>query len=133
MARSQTNKQYTQLDIQRYLSGDMSVTEMHALESQALNDEMLADALEGYAAVKAEDARFDLDWLKEQIATKGSAKVVELQPKSRNRFGWWKLAAAASIVGMVFWMGKHLVGNENYYKRNGGYCKKTHQTSKYHR
>ncbi len=41
-------KIYTAADFARYYSGKMPVAEMHALESDALNDPFLADALEGY-------------------------------------------------------------------------------------
>jgi hypothetical protein len=43
------NYKYTAEDFERYHSGKMSESEMHALEKAALEDPFLADALEGYA------------------------------------------------------------------------------------
>lgn len=41
-------KNYTAIDIERYHSGRMSESEMHAIERAALQDPFLADAIEGY-------------------------------------------------------------------------------------
>ncbi|MDQ3277110.1 MAG: hypothetical protein M3Q06_02215 [Bacteroidota bacterium] len=41
-------KPYTAADIERYHRGGMTAAEMHQLEKAALDDPMLADALEGY-------------------------------------------------------------------------------------
>jgi hypothetical protein len=40
---------YTSSDIEKYLSGELSAPEMHALERAALDDPFLADALDGMA------------------------------------------------------------------------------------
>ena len=45
---SKENFQYSAQDIQRYLKGQMSPEEMHAIETAALDDPFLADAIEGY-------------------------------------------------------------------------------------
>ena len=41
---------YSSSDIEKYLSGELSASDMHALERAALDDPFLADALEGMAA-----------------------------------------------------------------------------------
>ena len=40
--------EYTQADIEKYLQGKMTASEMHALEKAALQDPFLSDALEGF-------------------------------------------------------------------------------------
>ena len=40
---------YSIEDIERYLNGNMTAKEMHELERAALNDPLLADAIEGYS------------------------------------------------------------------------------------
>jgi hypothetical protein len=43
---------FTAADIERYHKGEMTASEMHAMEKAALDDPFLADALEGYAYSK---------------------------------------------------------------------------------
>jgi TonB family protein len=56
-----------QNDIEKYLKGELSPGEMHALEKQALSDPFLADALEGAAKVRTEEFASDLQQLKDQL------------------------------------------------------------------
>jgi len=87
---------YTAADIRRYVLGELSPGEMHAMEKAALDDPFLADAIEG---------------MQEAIQTHGDAAVTaplqelhsQLQSqKSRPArvivFRWWQAAAAAVIV-----------------------------------
>ncbi|MBK7649488.1 MAG: hypothetical protein IPJ20_00375 [Flammeovirgaceae bacterium] len=62
-------------DIKRYINGEMSTEEQHALEKRALRDPFLADALEGAGLIAAEDFTNDIKDLnaeigKEQMNTK---------------------------------------------------------------
>ena len=41
-------------DIERYRKGELTPSEMHALEKKALSDPFLADALEGASEINAE-------------------------------------------------------------------------------
>ena len=57
-------------DIERYLKGEMTPAEMHALEKKALSDPFLADALEGGSALSAEDFSEDVKDINKRIRPK---------------------------------------------------------------
>ena len=46
---------YTAADIQKYLTGQMSNAEMHAIEKAAMEDPLLAEAIEGYEGMDQKD------------------------------------------------------------------------------
>jgi TonB family protein len=97
MSDKENNIIYTAADIEQYLSGNLSPQQMHALEKAALDDPFLAEAMEGYEAVKEKEWNNHLVALREEIANKGSgAKIIPLH-KPRNN--WWKAAAAVLIIG----------------------------------
>lgn len=97
MSDKENNIIYTTRDIEQYLAGNLSPQQMHALEKAALDDPFLAEALEGYEAVKEKEWNNHLVALREEIAGKGNvAKVIPLH-KSKNN--WWKAAAAILILG----------------------------------
>lgn len=87
MKQKHSHTTYSAADIQKYLEGMLSVAEMHAIEKAALEDPMLADAIEGMEAGSA-DYREDMQWLKERI----------FQKKKRRIALAWSGAAAAVIV-----------------------------------
>jgi hypothetical protein len=62
-------------DIEKYLKGELTPAERHALEKKALNDPFLADALEGAEQIKAADFSNDVTQLNEQIARKKTFSV----------------------------------------------------------
>jgi hypothetical protein len=98
----QNSKQYSAADIQRYLKGQMSAEEMHAIETAALDDPFLADAIEGFETVMAEKdeeaINAGLGKLNKQFSEriKQPGKVVYL-----NQSKWWRLSAAAMILLIV--------------------------------
>jgi hypothetical protein len=98
----QNSKQYSAADIQRYLKGQMSAEEMHAIETAALDDPFLADAIEGFETVMAEKdeeaINAGLGKLNKQLSEriKQPGKVVYL-----NQSKWWRLSAAAVILLIV--------------------------------
>lgn len=105
--QSQHITHYSAEDIRRYLSGNMSASEMHAMEKAALDDPFLADAIEGmeqamqsYGDTPVND---NLQELRTAIAEKtnpGSGKVRVMV--------WWKMMAAAVAVivaGLFLWNG----------------------------
>lgn len=97
MSEKENNIIYTARDIEQYLAGKLSPQQMHAIEKAALDDPFLAEALEGYEAVKEKEWNNHLVALREEIAGKGTvAKVIPLH-KSKNN--WWKAAAAILIIG----------------------------------
>ncbi|MBI2731042.1 MAG: carboxypeptidase-like regulatory domain-containing protein [Sphingobacteriales bacterium] len=88
---------YSVEDIQRYLNGKMTPQEMHALEKASLDDEFLADAIEGYSLFPDENHQKALALLKEEIATKTitGAKVVDMKSGWRQ---WYRIAAVLFIM-----------------------------------
>jgi hypothetical protein len=97
MSDKEKNINYTARDIEAYLAGNLSPQQMHAMEKAALDDPFLAEAMEGYEAVKGKEWNNQLVVLREEIANKGTiAKVIPLH-KSKNN--WWKVAAAIFIIG----------------------------------
>lgn len=54
-------------DIEKYLRGEMSPSEMHKLEKEALSDPFLAEALEGASSIDHKDFATDVDELNRSI------------------------------------------------------------------
>ena len=74
-------------DIKKYLSGEMSAAEMHALEKRALNDPFLTDALEGAESINPKEFTSDLIELDKRIR------------KDKEKNAWfWPLRIAASFL-----------------------------------
>lgn len=87
---------YSAEDIHKYLTGKLTPTEMHAIEKAALNDPLLADAIDGFAASPSfkneksyTELQLEFTILQKKIATVGNAKDYST---------WWKFAAAAVLV-----------------------------------
>ena len=71
------NKTYNAQDFVNYHAGKMPAQEMYALERAALEDDFLADALEGYA--NTNNAENEIATINEKLATKNdTAKVVSM-------------------------------------------------------
>lgn len=75
--------------IEKYLKGELSSTEMHALEMKALHDPFLAEALEGAASIRPDHFAKDVQSINKKIAT-----------RKTNRF-YWPLRIAASILLVI--------------------------------
>jgi hypothetical protein len=93
-------KQYTAKDIDRYHQGGMTAAEMHQLEKAALDDPMLADALEGYRFSKAPDAeRASLQSrLQQRIdEEKNERRTLWMQP-------WMRVAALVLLMAGAGWL-----------------------------
>lgn len=71
-------KKYTGKDIERYHRGQMSAAEKHSLEKAALDDPMLADALEGYRLTSSPVADVDLlkHRLQQRVGKTGPGQVI---------------------------------------------------------
>ncbi len=80
-------------DIERYLSGEMTPAEMHALEKEALSDPFLSEALEGVNRAGAEPFLFDLHELHRSIHQR-------VRPRRHKIISmWnWSLGIAAGLV-----------------------------------
>jgi TonB family protein len=79
-------------DIERYLNGELSPAEMHALEKKALYDPFLADALEGAAQLAPTELSADLQQLQASLR-QASQKIV---PGVSLRV--WALRIAATLL-----------------------------------
>ncbi len=92
---------YTAADIQKYLKGELSAEEMHAMERAALDDPFLADAMEGMEQTLQTNEGSMIDThlqslgesLKDRVA---SASQKALAPVRSMR--WWQVAAAAVVL-----------------------------------
>ena len=59
---------YTAEDIKRYITGAMNPQEMHAIEMAALDDPLLAEAMEGYDLMEQKDWSKELADLKHHFS-----------------------------------------------------------------
>jgi TonB family protein len=66
-------------DIEKYLRGELTPAEMHALEKKALSDPFLADALEGASSISHEDLLKDIDELNRSLVKKKNAIFTPLR------------------------------------------------------
>jgi hypothetical protein len=98
--KENTNSIYTAADIQQYLEGKLSPTQMHAMEKAALDDEFLADAIEGYAENKNTNWQTYLQQAKDNFTTKKEEeiKVVALSSLSSTKKIWFRAAAAIFVI-----------------------------------
>jgi hypothetical protein len=83
---------YTTEHIRLYLEGRLSPTEMHALESAALDDPFLADALEGMEIYPSEKFENDSSDLRKRLSERIKEKRRVIYPQ------WWKAAAVLLVV-----------------------------------
>lgn len=82
-------------DIEKYLRGEMSPAEMHALEKRALDDPFLADALEGASQFQNNELSADLQSLQKALNERvEEKKVISL-------WGWTMRIAAGLILVVV--------------------------------
>lgn len=108
MSEEKNIKTFTAADIQKYWTGELSATEMHAMEKAAMDDPFLADAMEGYKNHVSFDD--DLDILRKRL----DKRVIALAPVvsiKQKKFPWLKVAAAIIIVGAIGVLVQQLVFN----------------------
>lgn len=89
---------YNFQDIQRYLNDGMTMQEMHALERAALNDPLLADAIDGYSGADNAIATQHLNVIN-ALLHRSETLVAPMPARKRNN--WWRWAAAAGIAGLL--------------------------------
>jgi len=98
MSEEKKYKNYTAADIEKYHKGLLSSKEMNELEKAAVEDPFLAEALEGYGAVRT-NSTADLGELQKRLEDRiSNSKVISIAPGSRV-FKWWKAAAAVIVLG----------------------------------
>jgi len=96
MNNKENNIIYSASDIEQYLTGKLTPVQMHAMEKAALDDALLAEAIEGYGIIKEAEWKDQLAALKDGFKNnKRTAKVIPLA----NRNSWWKFAAAVVLFG----------------------------------
>lgn len=93
-----------QNDIERYLRGEMTAQEMHALEREALNDPFLSDALEGAQNTTADHFLFDLKELQSSVSNRAGKR----KPKMISMWNW-SIGIAAGLL-LVAVSGIYLIG-----------------------
>ena len=97
MSKEEKIKTFTASDIERYHKGLMSPKERNALEKAALDDPLLADALEGYGPV-TDSMQEDLADLRNRLANRTKKTGVEPLLTAKASYAWWKVAAMIVVV-----------------------------------
>lgn len=83
-------------DIDKYLRGELSPSEMHALEKKALRDPFLQEALEGSAQISTDALNADLNLLESSLHERIQAGKIKSVPL------WlWPMRIAAGLLLMV--------------------------------
>jgi hypothetical protein len=90
------NKTYNATDFANYHAGKMPAAEMYALERAALEDDFLADALDGYAYTENQEA--EIASIHEKIKGKNTDDIAKIIPITKAKNNWLRIAAAAAIV-----------------------------------
>lgn len=80
-------------DIERYLRGEMTAAEMHALEKEALRDPFLAEALEGIDNAGHASFLFDLEGLHKSVHQRTKARRGKIISITR-----WSYGIAAGLI-----------------------------------
>ena len=78
-------------DIEKYLKGELTPAQMHALEKKALSDPFLADALEGAQSLEREEFLDDLRQLQGSLDKR-------IQKKGEDRWIWIGRIAAGLLL-----------------------------------
>jgi TonB family protein len=91
------NRKY---DIERYLRGELSAAEMHALEKEALNDPFLAEALEGIEHAGTDNFLYDLHRIN-RIVHKRARKRSRKHDGNFRMLGW-TVGVAATVFLATF-------------------------------
>ena len=85
---------YSSADIQKYLSGKMYVSEMHDMESAALNDPLLSDAIDGFSKHAVSES--------ELITLKDKILHIRKPGQNNSRQVYFYLSIAASLFFIMF-------------------------------
>ncbi len=105
---------YTAEDIKRYISGGMSPQEMHAIEMAALDDPLLAEAMEGYDLMEQKDWSNELAALKQHFSKEEKEETRVIAITHNKTFKWWKAAAAVLVLGTAAFSAYLFTGKDKY-------------------
>ncbi|GEM_PF-5475733 len=94
-----SEKNITSEQLEKYLSGSLSNAEEHHLEAQSLEDEFLADALEGLAMLDTETRQNAQSDLQNQLAKRTQKAVIE--PRKKRIFVFQNQRWAAGIILLI--------------------------------
>jgi hypothetical protein len=89
---------YTAEDIARYLNGELTSRQMHDMEMAALDDSLLSDAMEGFAA-EAGSWQEPLADLHRQFEQKNTTAAPVVPMATAKKINWWRYAAAVAVLG----------------------------------
>lgn len=99
--------------IRRYLNGEMSATEMHALEKQALDDPFLADAIEGMQSQSPSQFNTGIADLQNRLKERVDGKVFRIPVAVM----WMRAAAAVAVLALIGIAGFYLLNNNSEQKQ----------------
>jgi TonB family protein len=86
---------YSAEDIRKYLSGELSPSQMHAMEKAALDDALLADAIEGYGQVDERSWQPPLQLLRGHFSQAQRRRSPDIIPRAVKH---WQAAAAVIFL-----------------------------------
>jgi|GEM_PF-4352065 len=109
---------YTAADIKRYITGSMTREEMHAIELAALDDPLLAEAMEGYELMEQKDWSKELADLKQHFNKEEKEETPVITITQNKTFKWWRAAAAVMILGTAAYSA-YLFTDKNKNAQNG--------------
>ncbi|CAN5750052.1 carboxypeptidase-like regulatory domain-containing protein [soil metagenome] len=101
MALEDDMRKYGAADFERYYSGRMTESEMHALEKAALDDPFLSDALDGYAVTNSPLA--DIETIKKRLSETGG-RTTTLPLNKSPLLLLLRIAAAFVLFGGLTWL-----------------------------
>src|SRR5687768_17553486 len=87
-------------DIEKYLRGELSPAEMHALEKEALNDPFLAEALEGVEQTGTDNFLYDLHRINRSVHDRSRRRSTK-NNKTIRMWGWTSAIAATVLLVAV--------------------------------
>jgi TonB family protein len=90
---------YTAKDIKRYFAGEMLPAERHAIEMAALDDPLLAEAMEGYELMEQNDWSNELAALQKKLNEEKKEATPVITLTQNQTIKWWKAAAAVLVLG----------------------------------
>jgi TonB family protein len=89
---------YTAADIQQYLDGKLTPMQMYAIEKAALDDDFLAEAIEGYAQNKDSNWQQYLQQAKANFTVKKEEETKVVAMAAPNKKIWFRAAAAIFVL-----------------------------------
>ncbi len=108
------NRPYTRTDIEQYLQGRLSPAQMHAMEKAALQDPLLADAIEGYRGSDLSTAQVHLQDIQQQLLQQKDKQVIIVKGHFAAK-RWWRAAAVVIVlagIGGTGWYFMHNAANK---------------------